>query len=72
MKEEAETSVIFLKSFVKCFIQEKNIKYMAISKHHRCAFVVRIGDTVTAGSHLKKQVVASSINLWGEVKRERR
>lgn len=34
MKEEAETSAIFFKSLVKCFIQEENIKYMAISKHH--------------------------------------
>lgn len=72
MKEEAETSVIFLKSPVKCFIQEENIKHMAISEHQQCAFVVRTGDSVTAGSHLEKQIVVYSVNLRGEVKREKR
>lgn len=56
VKGEAETSAMISKSLIKCFIQEKNIKYVAISKHHGCVSVIRIGDAATAGSHLRNQI----------------
>lgn len=38
-------------------------------KHHQCTLVIRTGDSVTAGRHLKKQIVAYPAKPSG--KRER-
>lgn len=91
MKEEAETNVIFLRSFIKCFVLQYSYMYemalprkipkgllswrrkhqIPISKHHQCAFVIRTGDSGTAGRHRTKQMVAYPVKPSGRSKEKR-